>query len=396
MGAVVDAVGSVTDTLFGSGDQTQRVETNLPAASAEEQRLRRQFIEQLEDLVTEQTQFREQQLASAEATQPTELDKQIQDLFRKASIEALSVTKDGKIDPDRLAEAESFVDQTFTAQARETQNRSIQQLEQQIAERAASQGRSATDADALDRLIRARLQSDRDLSLERGSRVAQAALALPQQKLAAGIEGLRGVTAAQQQNAFSPTFLSNLNAQALQNRIALANLQTGGIDRLLKERIAGSGQTTTIPGQDLGLLGNISQIKAGVTDPFGDVAEAKGFAKQLLLSQGGSGQGGGMAGGLGALFSDVALKKDIESNDQVFQEFLDSIDPVTFQYNREDLPKGQRYGILAQDIEDTRIGSEVVKQTPEGKQIQPDVGLLLAVIGHLNKEVKELKKERAK
>lgn len=89
----------------------------------------------------------------------------------------------------------------------------------------------------------------------------------------------------------------------------------------------------------------------------------------------------------GSLMSDENVKTDIrpEKKDKL-DEFLEALNPSEFRYRGEDK---ERHGIIAQDVEDSRIGRSLIEERPEGKSlnVEQTVGALLAAIAHLNDKV---------
>lgn len=69
--------------------------------------------------------------------------------------------------------------------------------------------------------------------------------------------------------------------------------------------------------------------------------------------------------------------------------------PYTFEYMPGAGPAGRRGGVMAQDLERTRLGAATVRNTPQGKMV--DVGQLgglnAAQIGRLNERVRKLEEQ---
>lgn len=98
---------------------------------------------------------------------------------------------------------------------------------------------------------------------------------------------------------------------------------------------------------------------------------------------------GGGATIAGALLSDERAKENVfdQGGDDI-ESFLDSIAPREFQYKGEGK---QRHGVLAQDLEGSRIGQDMVKEDPASGLKTIDVGdaigALLQSVSHLHKKV---------
>lgn len=78
---------------------------------------------------------------------------------------------------------------------------------------------------------------------------------------------------------------------------------------------------------------------------------------------------GAGVGVLGAIYSDERLKKDIKSGAKDADDFIASLSPKSFTYKDQRHGKGDRVGIMAQDLEKTKAGRMAVLDTPAGKQV---------------------------
>lgn len=111
-----------------------------------------------------------------------------------------------------------------------------------------------------------------------------------------------------------------------------------------------------------------------------------------------SAAGAAMTGGATAK-SDKNSKKNIKKTDGEAREkvgdFLNALDAYSFEYKNEKDGKGEHAGVMAQDLEKTEMGKQMVKDTPEGKVVDfaQGFGALLASMAELNDEVKNLKKK---
>lgn len=101
--------------------------------------------------------------------------------------------------------------------------------------------------------------------------------------------------------------------------------------------------------------------------------------------------------GSGIKISDEDLKTDIDYTPQDVQRFMDRIKPAAYNYKEEvkDSPlasKNRELGVMAQDLEKSKLGKESVHDTPEGKIVDYDnlEPKMLASIAALNKRLKEL------
>lgn len=123
------------------------------------------------------------------------------------------------------------------------------------------------------------------------------------------------------------------------------------------------------------------------TDAQVAIAQAQGDDK----SKGGA---IGMIGGLFSSFSDERVKKNIdkEKTHEEAYEMLDQLKAASFDY-KEGYGKGKRYGIMAQDMEKSRLGSTVVGKTKKGVRYldgQKTVGALLASVATMHQRLKKV------
>lgn len=90
--------------------------------------------------------------------------------------------------------------------------------------------------------------------------------------------------------------------------------------------------------------------------------------------------------------SDENSKKDIfDLSDSDIEEFLSSLEPKEFNYKDEAKHgEGRRAGIMAQDVEKSKLGSMIVTEDEEGvKSLDKDktLSLMLAALGHIAKKM---------
>jgi hypothetical protein len=100
-----------------------------------------------------------------------------------------------------------------------------------------------------------------------------------------------------------------------------------------------------------------------------------------------------------AAFSDRGLKKNIRSakdkdllSPKEIDGFLDNL--YAHQYNYKDAKhgKGKQVGVMAQDLEKTQLGKQMVEDTSEGKQVNygKGLGLVLASQARLNQRLNSI------
>lgn len=111
--------------------------------------------------------------------------------------------------------------------------------------------------------------------------------------------------------------------------------------------------------------------------------------------------GSALSAGIGAFFSDVRLKHNIdEVSDDEIDNFLKHASPKMFDYDEEAVeegaPRGRQMGVMAQDLEKSEMGREMVEDTDEGKMVSGEqtIGALLAIAANQNKRIKKLEGEK--
>jgi len=99
-------------------------------------------------------------------------------------------------------------------------------------------------------------------------------------------------------------------------------------------------------------------------------------------------------------FSDENMKKNIKKSDSEatnkVDEFLNALESYTYEYKDEKNGKGEKSGVMAQDLEKSELGKQMVEDTKDGKMVDVSQGFsaMLASISELNKEIQEMKKKK--
>ncbi len=103
-------------------------------------------------------------------------------------------------------------------------------------------------------------------------------------------------------------------------------------------------------------------------------------------------QAGGTLGAAKLAASDRRLKKDIKVADATIDDLLDNLRPYTYRYKDEKHGKGERAGIMAQEMERSEMGRRIVTETADGKMIDINkaVSATLAAAARLNQRVRTL------
>ncbi len=112
---------------------------------------------------------------------------------------------------------------------------------------------------------------------------------------------------------------------------------------------------------------------------------------------------GGIAQGAGAAYgkSDKNAKKNIKESSKDVQKFLDALSAKKYEYkdtSEAGTAPGQRYGIMAQDLEKSPMGKSFVQEINGHKMVDTvqGFGAVLAAQSELNKRLKELEKKSSK
>lgn len=125
-----------------------------------------------------------------------------------------------------------------------------------------------------------------------------------------------------------------------------------------------------------------------------------GFISSLASSGAKAGTGGGAA----APNSDVSLKENMnqteKSGSEMVEEFLDALKSYTYNYkdkenNGQKNPEGKVTSVMAQDLEKSKLGKQMVIDGPDGKMVDYGQGMapLFAAIAELNQRTKKLEKK---
>lgn len=127
-----------------------------------------------------------------------------------------------------------------------------------------------------------------------------------------------------------------------------------------------SGRLTNLASIGAGTTGNVmnaggqyGQNLANITTGLGN-AQAAG---QMAHAQSRQGILGGIANIGAAIFSDKRVKKNLGAiGKKDIKEFKKSIKPYTFEYTDEKYGKGEWAGVMAQDLEKSKLGRTVVEE----------------------------------
>lgn len=112
------------------------------------------------------------------------------------------------------------------------------------------------------------------------------------------------------------------------------------------------------------------------------------------------GQSGGLANvpGQQGFTSDEEQKKDIQEQSNNVKGMLDNLKAYSYRYKDPSQPgtnKDENLGIMAQDLEKSKMGKQAVFEAPHGKMIDTNktVSLAMAALANLNKRINKLEKK---
>lgn len=186
-----------------------------------------------------------------------------------------------------------------------------------------------------------------------------------------------------EQNANQAQLESSQNAQNSQAALGLLGMGQATQSNDLASRMHYYDLMSSKYANDKGLAQQASQFNTQQNNLMAGTALSAGGA--LLSSMISRGGGGG-------LLSDERRKRNIDDvSGDAISEFLAKLNPYSFEYKHE--PSGLlNYGIMAQDLEKSRIGKTLVMETPVGKMVSVPkaVGALLATNASLAKRVDAL------
>lgn len=97
--------------------------------------------------------------------------------------------------------------------------------------------------------------------------------------------------------------------------------------------------------------------------------------------------------GIGAIaLSDERAKTDIEDANPDIDELLSNIEAKTYKYKNSEFGEGTYLSPMAQDLEKSKIGKDMVIDTPDGKVVDYGraAGTILAIQSVLDKRLKKL------
>lgn len=192
--------------------------------------------------------------------------------------------------------------------------------------------------------------------------------------------------------------LGSLTGQGRQGDLGAQQLQQQG--QVSQAQIVQAQGELAAKYAQMGLDATQAQQKAAI-----DIARLQqegqlGFSKLGLESQamqngllGGALQGGaGILGAVGTMFSDRKLKTKIKNADAELRALLENIKPASYEYKNKEHGNGKFISPMAQDLQKSKLGKQMVEKKPEGLAVNygANLGLILAAQASLHKRIKEL------
>ena len=194
----------------------------------------------------------------------------------------------------------------------------------------------------------------------------------------------------QQSAAASSRGVSNTGLLARQ---ALMGGQQAGLDLANQAAIAKLQEQRSADEQ----LQRIAAAQRGVALQSGVANQQAQEAAQQRTANflGGAGATAAMA------FSDENMKEDIKPSsdnaNKMVESFMDALKSYTYEYKNKkngdkENPDGKVTSVMAQDLEKSELGKQMVKESPEGKMVDYAQGMapLFAAIAELNSRTKKL------
>ncbi len=198
--------------------------------------------------------------------------------------------------------------------------------------------------------------------------------------------------------------------QGLQFANQSAGLQAQGMNQQAYQQAEQARMNAALQSQNLN-QNRQSNLLSGLGDAerlrmqgvLGDIDSQTQLASQH--QRGKSGIGGGLIGAAGAALalSDKKSKKNVKGGEHEAQKFLDALKSHVYeykdQYQEQGAPSGQHMSPMAQELEKTVAGKDMVKETPDGMKMvdyssPQGYGAILAALGHLNEKLKSIEGRR--
>jgi hypothetical protein len=215
----------------------------------------------------------------------------------------------------------------------------------------------------------------RTVSTNLGAMNQQAAMQAAQARMAEQLAAQQGVASLGQQQQQSNQFNAGQHNQILSQDTASANAMRAAQNAQIatqsdQTQKAANGFTNQLIGGTLNGLGSVAQSAGLPVNPFAPASAA----------------------------SDENMKRDIKPAHHQIREFLDSLEPHEYEYKQTFLPgtaPGKHISAMAQELEKTPVGKQMINQDAAGKTVDYGRGLgtFLAALADMHQRVKALEKK---
>lgn len=132
--------------------------------------------------------------------------------------------------------------------------------------------------------------------------------------------------------------------------------------------------------------------QAAAMQSLGGLQQQQNIANQQMMGQ--FIGGGAQVAGAAMMASDKNLKTNIDMGDDEIESMLDNLDAYEYDYKPEVNDPGRKLSVMAQDLEKSNVGDELVEDAEMGKMV--DYGkaapVMMAATANLNKRMRKLEK----
>lgn len=198
------------------------------------------------------------------------------------------------------------------------------------------------------------------------------------------IDAARALATAQNQLTADSTSAQLANQIAIANannstQVGIANAGNTLTQAQIDQKARQDAAANALAAQGQTITGSIGSAQAQATAAAADAQRDAAII-------------GGLSSGIAALASDERKKTDISDSEAEIAEFMSKTKPYQFKYKDPDeagAAPGKRYGVMAQDLERSKVGKSLVRDTPNGKYIDGPqaIGAILATLSAMNKRI---------
>lgn len=222
--------------------------------------------------------------------------------------------------------------------------------------------------------------------LQQGAALQNAQLGTQAAIANAGNQTSANTSSSQLANAVN---LANANNQT-QAGLTQAQLQTqaniAGANNQVSTNALNQKAQQDLAANQLAAAGQAGQTSVGAGDVAAKFADAEAKKEAALL-------GGLGTAGAALLASDRREKTDITKAEAEIAEFTSTLKPYAFRYREPEKPgraPGQRFGIMAQDLEKSAVGRTLVREMEDGTKaidVPQSIGAILATLSAMNRRI---------